>query len=231
MQGLTFRKRFKAERPLIVAIAGGSASGKSFIAEKARQAFGELAAVLQQDMFYRESQCIPIRDGLKDFDCPQAFDWPMTKEAIRSLKEWDNAIVPEYNYVLGRTGYKTFEARQVIIFEGLLALQNTAINRIFDIKFFVKAPESIRLARRLERDCSARGIGLSEVKERFSKHVAKAHERFVRPQESAANIMLDGTKPEEFRTVVREIEKALAVSRTQPDSIEIESEWEELSMI
>jgi len=216
---------------LIVGIAGGSASGKSFIAENAVKAMGQRAVAVSQDMFYREASEIPETEGLKNFDCPQAFDWPLIKEAIMCFKNGENAIVPEYNYTLGRIGYRTVAPREVVIFEGILAFQNSEISKIFDCRFFVNAPEKTRLERRMERDCNARAISKEEVELRFFRHVLKAHRRFVQPQEKNANIVLDGTDKREFERVVREIEKISAVSRTQPDSIEIESYWEELSSI
>jgi uridine kinase len=51
----------------------------------------------------------------------------------------------------------------IIIFEGILALYDSRIRDLMDIKIFVLTDDDIRLARRLLRDCSERGRNIEGV--------------------------------------------------------------------
>jgi len=193
---------------LIVGITGGSASGKTFIAEEVCRRIGKDAAVVCQDWFFKEYSEIPKdSSGLRNFDLPENFEWEMIREALESLKAGKGCTVPKFGHLKGRNGFKEFGARQVIVFEGFLAFANPEVNRLFDLKVFVKVPESERFRRRLFRDVNERKIPEENVKKQWNEQVLKGHWLFVEPQEKLADLVVDGTDRNSFRKVLQKISK------------------------
>lgn len=193
---------------LIIAIAGGSGSGKSFIAERVQESLKEECGIVCQDWFFKEYSQIPKdSEGLRNFDLPENFEWPMIREVLEKLREGKDCKVPKFAHLDGRKGFKNFKARQVIIFEGFLATANPRINRLFDLKVFVNAPENERFERRLARDVKERKIPEELVRRHWKKQVLDCHAKFVQPQEKIADIAIDGMDNCAFKKVLEKIKE------------------------
>src|SRR5690242_2428305 len=71
----------------LVAIVGGSGSGKSWLADKLKRLLGKRAARLSQDDFYRDRSRIPLLRRAKiNFDSPRAIDWRALEKVLRALQ-------------------------------------------------------------------------------------------------------------------------------------------------
>lgn len=177
--------------PVIVGIAGGTASGKTTIAEAFSARVGAL--LVTHDRYYRE-----FRDpSAANFDHPDALE---TSLLVRHLEELRSgaAPLPTYDFhTHRRTGSELVRARPVIVVEGILVLESADLRARLDLAVFVAAPADIRFIRRLRRDLRERGRSVDSVVEQYLGTVRPMHEQFVAPSERHASLVLDGTAPVE----------------------------------
>ncbi len=178
----------------LVAITGGSASGKTWLADRLHSLLGANAGRLRQDDFYRDlSQVPPSRRGLVNFDHPNALDWPCFEEVLRNTLAGRPSCLPTYDF---RThcrvaGSAPVRPAPVVIVDGLWLLHRPALRRLFHCRIFLNCPEEERLRRRIARDTAERGRTEADCRRQFSATVAPMHFRFVDPQARWADLVLN----------------------------------------
>ena len=178
---------------LLVAITGGSGSGKTWLAEKLEAALAPRAARLSLDDFYRDRSHLALAKRARlNFDQPGAIDWPKLECALLALRQGHRARVPCYDFTtharLVRT--KTLDPKPVILVEGLWLLRRPSIRSYFALRIFVDCPRALRLRRRLARDTLSRGRSRASVLKQFRETVDPMHQRYVTPQARYADVIL-----------------------------------------
>ena len=75
-------------QPLVVGIAGGTASGKTTVTRKIREALaGCRVAFIDQDSYYKDLADLPLEERREiNFDHPDAFDTELMVRHLRTLK-------------------------------------------------------------------------------------------------------------------------------------------------
>ncbi len=173
-------------RPFVVGIAGGTASGKTTIAELVAAQVG--AALLTHDRYYW--------DGAPDtnFDHPSALDTSRLVADLDLLRAGHAADVPIYDFAHHRRAQvgERIEPRRFLVVEGILVLAEPALRRRFDLCVFVEAAADLRLIRRVRRDMAARGRTAESVLEQYLATVRPMHDRYVEPSAEHAALVLDG---------------------------------------
>ncbi len=179
---------------LVVGISGGTGSGKSTVAGEILRALGsETAQLLHQDSYYLDRSSLPVaKRGSINFDHPDAFDWPLLRKHVHVLCEGGTIQKPIYDFHshtrLRETS--TFDARPVLLMEGILVLADPELRSMMDIKLFVDVEADIRLIRRLERDMRERGRSLESVMDQYMTSVRPMHQEFVEPSKHHADIII-----------------------------------------
>ena len=179
--------------PLIVAIAGGTASGKSSIARILRDEIGvDNTLFLTLDDYYRRLDGDLDSRRATNFDHPDAFDWPLLSEHVHALLGGDSVDAPTYDHSISQRREETVRvaSRPVIMIEGILALWDPRLRELMDIKVFVDAPADLRLIRRLRRDVVERGRTVESVLERYEKQVRPMHQQFCEPTREFADVII-----------------------------------------
>lgn len=174
----------------VIAIAGGSCSGKTRLAEHTAMALGENACtIVRQDNYYLDYGGVNPDDPLPNFDHPNAFEWRLLRRHLLALKAGETVHIPNYDFVTHRRTDITHkvEPRPIIILEGILVLTQRVLHPVFDQSFFVKCVAEERLARRLKRDVAERGRTAQSVREQFTRDVEPMHDRFVEPSSAFAD--------------------------------------------
>ena len=198
----------------IIAIAGGSGSGKTTFARELLAALGEKWAVsLELDSYYRDRhQEFDHDGGSVNFDHPDAIDTVLLGEHLKSLSRGEAVEGPRYDFVTHRreSGARKIESRPVVLVEGILLLHYDDLRALFTQTIFIETPESVRFARRLARDVRERGRTAEGVREQFHRQVKPMHDEFVGPSQKWADVTLDGQRPF-FESVNR------IVSKFRPD--------------
>jgi len=173
----------------LIAVVGGSGSGKTWLAEKIAGWLGDDAVQCSLDHFYRDLSHLPEseRAGV-NFDDPAAIDWEALRMVIESLERGEVAQVPIYDFARHVRRAETVElvGRPFVVLEGLWLLHPLWLREKFALSVFVDCPEELRLSRRVERDVATRGRTEESVRKQFAEHVQPMHARFVEPQRELA---------------------------------------------
>jgi uridine kinase len=82
------------------------------------------------------------------------------------------------------------EARDIIILEGILVLQEPEIRDLLDIKVYVDTDPDVRIIRRITRDIKERGRTLESVISQYMNIVRPMHLQFVEPSKRYADIII-----------------------------------------
>lgn len=185
------------EKPVIIGIAGGTASGKSTIARSILENVGaaQIAHILH-DSYYRNEDApgFPLVEGLgiPNYDHPDALETALMVKHIRQLQGHQPVNIPIYDFIRYCRSEETerVEPRPVIIVEGILVLADADLRRLFDIKIFVDTPADMRFIRRLMRDLSERGRSTESVIEQYLNTVRPMHMAFVEPSKLYADVII-----------------------------------------
>ena len=184
------------KRPVVIGIAGGSASGKTSIAKELYDIFNEemkKVAIIRQDDYYKDQSHMTMEERVKtNYDHPFAFDNDLLVSHLDALLRYESINKPTYDFVNHTRSDVTenIDPLDVIILEGLFVLENEDIRRRLDIKIFVDTDADIRFIRRLTRDVNERGRTLESVISQYVNTVRKMHNEFLEPSKRYADVII-----------------------------------------
>ena len=179
--------------PVLVAIVGGSGSGKTWLAGKLEKALAPNALRISLDDFYSDrSHLPPARRARINFDHPRAIDWQRLMKVLKGLSVGRATRVPCYDFKTHCRvpRWKIVKPKPIIIVEGLWVLRLASIRRLLSLSIFLQAPRRARLRRRIIRDLATRGRTLESIRQQFFTAVEPMHERYVVPQADLADVVL-----------------------------------------
>ena len=179
---------------LIIGIAGGSGSGKTTVARKITEKMHDQVVVISQDSYYKDQSHLPLaeRQAL-NFDHPNAIDWDLLVQNLRSLKEGKEVEQPVYSYITcSRSTTETvhISPAPIIVVEGILIFNCKELVDELDIKVFVDADDDDRLMRVIARDIRERGKDVEWVMDRYTKTVKPMYLQFIEPSKRVADIIV-----------------------------------------
>jgi uridine kinase len=203
-------------KPFIVAIGGGSGSGKTTIAnETASLLAGKNVIVLSEDNYYRDNGNTPGFDAETfNFDDIEARDHLLMQQHIHELRAGRGIDLPNYCFVNHRRKPETtpIPSADVIMIEGTHLLYPAQLRSSFDITVYIDVADDIRLARRMLRDLGERGRSPSSVVDQYLGTVRPMHYRFTHPARFTADLVLANEalgdqKPRPAAVIAAEITK------------------------
>jgi uridine kinase len=181
-------------RPLLVAIAGGSGAGKTWLSRHIAESFPGQVVTVSLDDFYRDrSRLAPgIRQRI-NYDHPRAIEWPLLRKFLENYRTGRKPMQPQYDFKTHCRAKKAMpcEVNPILVVEGLWALSRRDIRNAFDLTIYIDCPEQLRLERRVTRDVAERGRNASAVREQFRRSVAPMHRLYVESQRRWANLVLE----------------------------------------
>jgi uridine kinase len=178
---------------IIIGIAGGTASGKTTVAQKIKEVFGSNVELVSHDYYYLPHNDMTYEERTKiNYDHPNAFETDRLIRDIRDLKAGKAVDVPVYDFTIHNRVDDTVrvEPKRVIIVEGILVFENEELRSLMDIKIFVDTDSDERLARRILRDVKERGRSLDSVLTQYTTTVKPMHDQFVEPSKRYADIII-----------------------------------------
>ncbi|MCI0537606.1 MAG: hypothetical protein L0Z50_20520 [Verrucomicrobiales bacterium] len=184
---------FVPQRPRLVAIVGGSGSGKTWLATELQFAFGKECARLCLDHFYRDCSHLSAEQRARiNFDHPRAIDWPLVEHVLGRCVRGESALVPKYDFAQHRRLPEGiwWQPKPLVLVEGLWVLHRPALRGRFDLRIFLECTEQVRFERRLRRDVVERARTPDSVSQQFRRTVVPMHERYVAPQARGADVRL-----------------------------------------
>ncbi|RPJ53605.1 MAG: uridine kinase [Acidobacteria bacterium] len=198
-------------KPLVIAIAGGSGSGKTLLAQSLMSVLPPGASVfLSQDSYYRSlpAQYSACPENY-NFDHPDALEWELLARHLAGLRRLETVKIPRYCFVTHqRVGSDQVGPAPFLVLEGTLILHDPRLVELSDLRVFLEVDDDIRLLRRIARDTRERGRSLESVLEQYVRTVRPMFERFVSPTMRKANLVLQDAPIEQWtRAVLERIKK------------------------
>ncbi len=169
----------------LIAIVGGSGSGKTWLARRLKRRLGRDVGLISLDDFYRDLSALPKRErDRRNFDDPAAIEWSLFLETLARIKRGAPAAIPRYDFATHtrRQQARAWKPKPIVLLDGLWLLRESRARRLYSLSLFVDAPAEVRLQRRIARDQKERGRSRSSVLRQFREHVEPMHRRFVASQ-------------------------------------------------
>ena len=178
-----------ARRPVLLGLAGDSASGKSTLARGVEYVLGvERVGRICTDDYHRYDRAERARLGVTPL-APDANRMALLTEHLRSLAAGHAVTKPTYDHLTGRFGpEETVEPAEIVIVEGLLPLADRGVREAIDVAVYLEPEEVLRRRWKLERDVFDRGYSARQVVAEMQRREADS-EAFVRPQRGSADIV------------------------------------------
>lgn len=204
-----------SHKPIIIGVAGGTASGKTTVSRKILETVGvDHLAYIEHDAYYRDLSHLPLEQRKTfNFDHPDSLEDELMIAHLEALLQRQPVEVPVYDFAqYTRTDQlKRIEPRRVILVEGILIFVDKKLRNMMDIKIYVDAPPDLRLIRRLKRDITNRGRTVNHVIEQYLETVRPMHEEFVEPSKRYADVIIPrgGRNIKAIQMVVAQIQRML----------------------
>jgi phosphoribulokinase len=177
-------------RPIMLAIAGDSAAGKTTIAKGLVAALGpERITSVCVDDYHRydrtERKTKPFTPLHPDCNYIEIME-----QHLQLLSMGQPILKPVYNHHDGTLGRPVLvEPREFVIIEGLFPLYTKLSRACFDITVYLDPPEIVRYAWKIKRDTQKRGYTEEQVVADLAKREPESA-AFIRPQRQNADIVL-----------------------------------------
>jgi phosphoribulokinase len=177
-------------RPVMLAIAGDSAAGKTTLTRGLVECLGEdrMTAVCVDD--YHRFDRAERRD--KPFTAlhPDCNHIEIMEQHLQLLAMGEPILKPVYDHGSGELiRPKLIEPRDFVIVEGLLPLYSKVARACFDITVFLDPPENLRYDWKIQRDTTKRGYTADQVRAELELREDESA-AFIRPQRKHADIVV-----------------------------------------
>jgi phosphoribulokinase len=175
-------------RPVMLAIAGDSAAGKTTLVRGIAAALGaDRATAMCVDDYHRydraERAGVPftvLNPGCNYVD--------IMEQHLQLLALGRPILKPVYDHSTGQLVRPVLvEPRDFVLVEGLLPLHTKLARACFDITVYLDPPEEIRRGWKLRRDCAERGYAPGQVTAELERREPESA-AYVRPQRQWADI-------------------------------------------
>ena len=177
-------------RPVMVAIAGDSAAGKTTLTAGLIAALGRdrVTGVCVDDYHRYDRQ---ERRSLPFTPLHPACNYiQITEQHLQLLAAGQPILKPVYDHRTGTFGrQERIAPEEFVIVEGLLPLHSRATRSCFDVTVYLDPAEDLRRAWKVHRDCTRRGYTAEQVLAELERREPESA-AFIRPQRSDADIVV-----------------------------------------
>ncbi|MCD3232912.1 uridine kinase [Clostridium botulinum] len=181
-------------RPILIGITGGTGSGKSTVANEIYESFkDDCIAIIEQDSYYKDQSNLSFEERIKtNYDHPNAFDTQLLVEHLKELFEGNSIYKPIYDFKEHNRKTETIKvnAKDIVIVEGIMILQDVELRELLDIKIYVDTDDDVRIIRRILRDIKERGRTIDSVVDQYLNVVKPMHSQFIEPTKKYADIII-----------------------------------------
>jgi phosphoribulokinase len=189
--------RAAGRRPVMLAIAGDSASGKTTLARGLTQALGpDRSTAVCVDDYHRydraERKDLPFT--VLHPDCNYI---EIMEQHLQLLATGYPILKPVYDHNTGTlTRPELVEPREFVIVEGLLPLHTRLASACFDVTVYLDPPEEIRRAWKIKRDTTQRGYTREQVLAELDRRETDS-QTIIRPERRHSDIVVSFARIEQ----------------------------------
>src|SRR3972149_7714973 len=188
-------------RPIILAIVGDSAAGKSTLTSGLVNILGaDRVTTVCTDDYHKYDRKERAQLGITPLH-PDCNYLDVLELHLERLHYGQPFLKPVYEHATGtliRPDY--VRPKEFVIVEGLLGFHSPVMRQFYDVKVFLDPPEDLRAAWKIKRDTAKRGYTPEQVQTEMKKREADTLQ-FIRPQREHADIVVrfqpdEGAEPE-----------------------------------
>ncbi len=177
-------------RPVMLAVVGDSAAGKTTLTRGLTEALGEDRCVsVGVDDYHRHER--RERAGLPFTPLhPEGNHLDIMEQHLQLLATGQPVLKPVYEHATGTLVRPRYVApREVVVVEGLHALGTPLARACFDLTVFLDPDEELRREWKVARDTSSRGYTEADVRAELARREPESAEH-IRPQRRWADIVV-----------------------------------------
>lgn len=182
------------KKPFLIAVSGGSGSGKSTIVKMIEDACGSDILVLSQDHYYRDLSHLSKEERDKiNFDNPNSIDDELLLSHVKLLLEGKTIQRPTYDFASHtRIANATVAvaSKPTIILDGIFTLAFEEIRKLTQLKIFMEVGDDLRFIRRLQRDMEQRARSVDSVIKQYCETVRPMHIQYVETTKRFADLVV-----------------------------------------
>lgn len=198
----------QADRPILMAVAGDSGSGKTTHTHGIRRLLGsDMVSYVSLDGYHKEDRATRKASGRTPLD-PRANDLKLIKAHLQALRAGAAVEIPIYNH---RTGSfdppRVIHPTPVVIVEGLHALYPNFLP-YYDFTLFVDTDREVKWRWKFDRDVHERGYDPEEVKREMQQREI-AYRRWIDFQKTHADVIVKVHESELGSLAAQEYESRL----------------------
>lgn len=180
----------------LVAVVGGSASGKTTLARQMVEIAGaSKVSVVALDAFYLANDYKSHEERAAiNYDHPNAFDSALLHSTLQQLLNGERVHLPRYDFATHTRLSLRDEVipEELVVVEGILTLNFPMVAGLFHYSVFVDTPEAIRLERRIKRDIAERGRTKEGVLSQWNRSVQPMFLQYCLPMKERVSEVFSG---------------------------------------
>lgn len=178
----------------VIAIGGGSGSGKTTFAERLIRRIGpDRCLHLSLDRFYADHPELDFETRCRfNYDHPDSMDVQLLAQCVRELASGKPTEAPRYDFTDHRRCPESepLAGTPILIVEGIFALYFPEILELADLKIFVDVDDDLQFARRLMRDMIERNRTAQSVYSQYVSTVKPMYQQFISPTRQNADFIV-----------------------------------------
>ncbi|PWG63860.1 phosphoribulokinase [Sediminicurvatus halobius] len=179
----------EAGRPIVVAVAGDSGSGKTTYTQGIERLLGsDVVSQISLDGYHKEDRAQRRRSGRSPLD-PRANHLPQAVDHLARLRRGETVEVPVYDHETGTfAAPRRHRPTPVIIVEGLHTLYPEFLPFV-DFRLYVDSDDDVKWQWKLDRDVSERGYEPAEARRQMELRQAD-YRRWIDFQKANADVIV-----------------------------------------
>ncbi len=187
-------------QPILVAITGGTSSGKTTLTQALAEEIASLRpVVLSQDAYFRDFSEVPEgeREAVLTANRPDAVAWEALRPHLEALKRGEGVRFPAPGTrAAQRSDSPThLGPAPVILLEGHLVLVDEGVRGLADLKVFVDCDVEVRVLRRIARDVGRAAGSIERSLAWYWRDVLPNNQRYTGLQRTYADLIIPHDRP------------------------------------
>jgi len=199
----TFKNNVKLDnivKIFIIGISGSSGSGKTFLAERIKNAIIKKGIpeieIISCDNYYKDENINENNSvELGNKDIPEALDLQLLMHHLLELQKGKMVEIPKYNFDTAKREIMSDKIIngnliKILIVECLFVLHDENIKKLLDLKLFTLLDPDICLARRINRDIKIRNKSYEDILVKYQKFVKPSYISIIEPSKKFADLII-----------------------------------------
>ena len=176
----------------IIAVTGGSGSGKTLFTSLLAERLQKNTAVLPLDCYYKDRPD-QISNDKYHFDSPEALDFDLYNQHINLLNTGESVQMPHFGYDTGKreSFFTEIFPEEYLILEGMHVLLFQKIRKLISFSFFMDSPLDVAVCRRCIRDMQEYDVTAEYSLNQFLKFVRPAYFEYILPVKKHSDVVVE----------------------------------------